>query len=59
MTLAVALDGKEVPRSGVAGFDYRSTTNSLVFLHVPYKKGSEVMISYKWWRGGPYYLAPF
>ena len=49
-SLAVALDGVLVKRSRVAGFDYRPATNSLVFINVKYKKGSEVIASYKRWE---------
>ena len=49
-SLAVALDGLEVARSRNNGFDYRSASNSLVFINVKYKKGSEVIASYKQWE---------
>ena len=49
-SLAVALDAVEVKRSRTNGFDYRSNGNSLVFINVKYKKGSEVYASYKRWK---------
>jgi hypothetical protein len=49
-SLAVALDGTEVKRGRNNGFDYRSASNSLVFINVKYKKGSEVIASYKRWQ---------
>ena len=51
-SLAVAMDGTEIKRSRTNGFDYRSSANSLVFINVKYKKGSEVISSYKRWRQG-------
>jgi len=51
-SLAVAMDGAEITRSRTNGFDYRSTANSLVFINVKYKKGSEVIASYKRWQQG-------
>jgi hypothetical protein len=50
-SLAVAMDGAEVLRSRNNGFDYRSSSNSLAFINVKYKKGSEVIASYKRWEG--------
>jgi len=47
----VAMDGAEVQRSRNNGFDYRSSSNSLAFINVKYKKGSEVIASYKRWEG--------
>jgi hypothetical protein len=49
-SLAVAVDGREVTRSRANGFDYRSAANSLVFINVKQKKGSEVVASYKRWQ---------
>jgi hypothetical protein len=51
-SLAVAMDGTEILRSRTNGFDYRSAANSLVFINVKYKKGSEVIASYKRWQQG-------
>jgi hypothetical protein len=48
-SLAVALDAVAIPRSRVKGFDYRAATNSLAFIGVKYKLGSEVITSYKRW----------
>jgi hypothetical protein len=49
-SLAVAMDGVEVPRSRTKGFDYRSSSNSVAFIGVDYKKGSEVITSYYRWK---------
>jgi hypothetical protein len=49
-SLAAAMDGVEIKRSRTNGFDYRSSSNSLAFINVKYKKGSEVVASYKRWR---------
>ena len=48
-SLAVTLDGVEIPRSRSHGFDYHAAHNALVFINVPYHKGSEVVISFKRW----------
>ena len=48
-SLAVAMDAIVVKRSRTNGFDYRSNANTLVFINVKYKKGSEVIASYKRW----------
>ena len=49
-SLAVALDSVVVKRSRTNGFGYRALNNSLVFINVKYKKGSEAIASYKrWW----------
>jgi len=49
-SLAVAMDAVEIKRSRTNGFDYRTNANSLVFINVKYKKGSEVIASYKRWK---------
>ena len=49
-SLAVAMDAVEINRSRTNGFDYRTNANSLVFINVKYKKGSEVIASYKRWK---------
>jgi len=49
-SLVVGLNGQEVPRSRVQGFDFRPSNNSLVLLNYPYKKGSEVAMAYERWR---------
>jgi len=49
-SLAVAMDAVQVYRSRTNGFDYRTNGNSLVFINVKYKKGSEVIASYKRWK---------
>ncbi|PID38237.1 MAG: hypothetical protein CSA65_01725 [Proteobacteria bacterium] len=48
-SLAVAMDGVEVTRSRINGFDYRAEQNSLAFINVKFDKGSEVVASYKRW----------
>ena len=48
-SLAVAMDSIVIKRSRTNGFDYRSNANTLVFINVKYKKGSEVIASYKRW----------
>jgi hypothetical protein len=48
-SLAVAMDGVQIPRSRRNGFDYRANANSLVFINVKLQKGSEVVASYKRW----------
>ena len=49
-SLAVAMDAVEIKRSRTNGFDFRTNGNSLVFINVKYKKGSEVISSYKRWK---------
>ena len=49
-SLAVAMDAVEVKRSRTNGFDFRTKGNALVFINVKYKKGSEVIASYKRWK---------
>jgi hypothetical protein len=53
-SLAVAMDGVEINRDRTNGFDYRTTSTGpvLVFINVKYKKGSEVIASYKRWEQG-------
>ncbi|MBW2731959.1 MAG: hypothetical protein JRH20_06165 [Deltaproteobacteria bacterium] len=48
-SLAVAVDGTAFDRSRTRGFDYRAENNSIVFINVPFDKGSEVVASYKRW----------
>ena len=50
-SLAISVDGKEVQRGKVSGFDYRAVFNGLVFMRVPFKRGSGVYVSYKYWAG--------
>jgi len=50
-SLATAMDAIAISRSRTNGFDFRSSSNSLVFINVKYKKGSEVIASYKRWEG--------
>jgi hypothetical protein len=49
-SLAATMDGVEIKRSRTNGFDYRSSSNTLAFINVKYKKGSEVVASYKRWQ---------
>jgi hypothetical protein len=49
-SLAVTLDSTELTRSRSSGFDYRYQKNSLAFINVKYKKGSQVIASYKRWE---------
>ena len=49
-SLAATLDAVYLTRSRSNGFDYRAATNALVFINVKYKKGSEVIASYKRWK---------
>jgi hypothetical protein len=48
-SLAVAIDKRVIPRSRVNGFDYTPSANSLVFIGVPFPKGSQVVASYRRW----------
>ena len=48
-SLAISMDGVEVPRSRVGGFDYYAPGNSLMFTNVKFDKGSEVVCAYKRW----------
>jgi hypothetical protein len=48
-SLAVAVDQTQLQRSRVSGFDYVSSSNSLVFIGVPFPKGSQVVASYRRW----------
>jgi hypothetical protein len=49
-SLAVAIDGSVIKRDRANGFDYNAGKNSLVFINVAYKKGSQVFVSYKRWE---------
>jgi len=48
-SLAVAVDNTQLKRSRVKGFDYVGFSNSLVFVGVPIKKGSQIVASYRRW----------
>ena len=48
-SLAVAIDKTEIKRSRLKGFDYSPATNSLIFIGVPFPKGSQVVASYRRW----------
>ena len=49
LSLAVAKDGIEQPRSRMRGFDYRFSSNSIVFFGLPFDptRPSEVVVSYR------------
>ena len=49
-SLAVAKDGVAIKRSRNKGFDYRPTANSIVFIDVPFKKGSKALVGYRRWK---------
>jgi len=44
------LDSLEIKRNRTTGFDYRPSSNALVFINVKYKKGSEIVASYHRWQ---------
>ena len=46
-SLAVAVDKTQLDRSRSKGFDYAPSSNTLVFIGVPFPKGSQVMASYR------------
>ena len=48
-SLAVAIDKTELARSRIKGFDYVGGSNTLVFVGVPFPKGSQVVASYRRW----------
>jgi hypothetical protein len=48
-SLAVAVEKNQLERSRKSGFDYVSSANSLVFIGVPFPKGSQVVASYRRW----------
>lgn len=49
-SLQVALGAQELPRSRQRGFDYSSTSNSVVFINVPIQKGDQVVAAYRRWE---------
>jgi hypothetical protein len=54
-SLAVALNKTQLTRSRKQGFDYVSSSNSLVFIQVSFTKGDQVVASYRRWikQAGP------
>jgi len=54
-SLAVALGTQQLTRSRTKGFDYSSASNSLLFIGVQFKKGDQVVASYRRWieQAGP------
>lgn len=49
-SLAVALGKNTIPRSRQQGFDYNAASNSIIFFGVSYKKGDQVVASYRRWQ---------
>jgi len=48
-SLAVAVDKVKLDRSRKQGFDYVAASNSVIFIGVPFPKGSQTMVSYRRW----------
>ena len=48
-SLAVALGKTVLTRSRTKGFDYSAANNSLIFINTPFKKGDQVVASYRRW----------
>ena len=48
-SMALTVDGLQIPRSRTQGFDYRNSGNALVLINVKYSKGSEIVSGYKRW----------
>ena len=48
-SLAVAVDTKQLNRSKSQGFNYAPSSNTLVFVGIPFPKGSQVVASYRRW----------
>jgi hypothetical protein len=46
-SLAVAVGKNQLNRSRSKGFDYAATSNSLVFIGIPYPQGAQVVASYR------------
>jgi hypothetical protein len=46
-SLAVAIDKQQLKRSRQNGFDYSASANTLIFIGVPFPKGSQVVASYR------------
>ena len=46
-SLAVAIGQQQLTRSRTSGFDYSPSTNTLIFIGVPFPKGSQVIASYR------------
>jgi len=46
-SLAVAVDTNQLERSRVKGFDYAPSSNTLIFIGIPFPTGSQVMASYR------------
>ena len=46
-TLAVSINGISTLRSRTYGYQYQAATNSLAFINIKYKKGTQVMVGYK------------
>ena len=48
-SIAVAVGKAQLARSRVKGFDYVASANTLVFIGVPFPKGSQTVASYRRW----------
>ena len=46
-SLAVAVGKTQLSRSRVKGFDYAPSSNTLVFIGIPYPKGAKIVASYR------------
>ncbi len=51
LTVAVARDNIAVPRSRSLGFDYRASSNSIIFFNMPFDPDdpSDIVVSYRRW----------
>jgi hypothetical protein len=51
-TIAVARDNLHVPRSRSSGWDYRASSNTIIFNNMPFDplSPSEVVVSYRRWE---------
>jgi len=51
-SITVARDGVAVPRSRETGWDYRASSNSIVFFNMPYNPAdpSEIVVAYRRWQ---------
>jgi hypothetical protein len=48
-SIAVAVGKTQLARSRTQGFDYVASANTLVFIGVPFPKGSQTVASYRRW----------
>lgn len=51
-SITVARDGVAVPRSRSMGWDYRASSNSIIFFNMPYDPAnpSEIVVAYRRWQ---------